>query len=215
MHQSSHQMQNEHAAMQGGFHHPVTDSQAVFRTLMDAMARPGQIKTVDLFTAPPLPLNAVAAAILATLADADTPIWLDDKLADNDEVKAWLTFQTGAPFARECADAVFALISNPEERCQLERFAEGTQDYPDRSTTMILQVESLTNGHEWQLSGPGIKGSADLAVAPIWDDFSVQWAANHQKFPRGIDVIFAGADALVALPRTTRMLPRSGDQEEI
>jgi len=36
-------------------------------------------------------------------------------------------------------------------------------------------------------------------------DFAAQWAENHAAFPRGVDAYLASADALVGLPRTTRI----------
>ena len=51
-------------------------------------------------------------------------------------------------------------------------FALGTPEYPDRSTTLVLQVERFGTGQPLALSGPGIADSAsfsrDAAAAPIF-----------------------------------------------
>ena len=65
------------SAYDGGLSDPVRGSQLVFRLVMDAMARPGTVHRVPALTRPPKPLSPVAGAAISTLADADTPVWLD------------------------------------------------------------------------------------------------------------------------------------------
>ena len=203
-------------AMQGGMSDPVMQSQATFRAVMDAMAQPGAIIPLEACMAPPAPLCAGAAAIIATLADADTPLWLDRTLAAETRLLDWLTFQTGAPFAPESAEAAFAVFASGVALPSLEIFNPGLQDYPDRSTTLIIQVETLEEGDQWQLTGPGIKDSKGLSVGPVSPLFVSQWAANNGLFPRGIDVIFVSPAALACLPRTTRISVASkGDCQDV
>ena len=65
-----------------GFHDPQLDAQRVFRQLLQAMARPGQIVPIDRLPEAPKPLSGGAAALALTLFDLDTPIWLDEALRD-------------------------------------------------------------------------------------------------------------------------------------
>lgn len=119
--------------------------------------------------------------------------------------KSWLGFHSGAPLVATPADAHFALVANPANLIALENFAQGTQEYPDRSTTLILQVESLTAGESLQLKGPGIETSATIAPTPLPRHFVEQWKQNGARFPRGVDVILAAPDGVACLPRTTRI----------
>ncbi len=85
------------------------------------------------------------------------------------------------------------LIANPAEMMALDGFSQGTQDYPDRSTTLILQVSDLVSGAPLLLEGPGIETSATIAPAQMPRHFVEQWKQNSQRFPRGVDIILAAA----------------------
>ena len=99
--------------IEGGFQNSPMAAQAVFRALMDAMARPGTVQAVAAFARPPAPLTATAAAIALTLCDHDTPLWLDPRLDVSSDVRGWLGFHCGAPLTTIPADAHFALASSP------------------------------------------------------------------------------------------------------
>lgn len=188
----------------GGFATPVFDAQTVFRAVMDAMARPGTIQPVAALAQPPAPLSVTAGAVALTLCDHDTPLWLDTGLQVS-AARSWLAFHSGAPLATTAADAHFAVVANPATLNAFENFAQGTQEYPDRSTTLILQVESLTDGEPLQLKGPGIEATATIAPTPLPRHFVEQWKQNGARFPRGVDVILAAPGAVACLPRTVRI----------
>ena len=189
----------------GGFGDPVFNAQSVFRSVMDAMARPGTLQPIASLTEPPVPLSATAAAIALTLCDQDTPVWLDAPLREAEAVANWLGFHTGAPLAHTPADAHFALVASPASLMALENFAQGTQEYPDRSTTLIFQVASLASGENLLLEGPGIERAGMLAPTPLPRHFVEQWKQNHARFPRGVDLILAAEDGIACLPRSTRI----------
>lgn len=199
---------NNSTVYEGGFSDPVGASQTVFRAVMDAMAKPGSVHQLPAVTAPPAPLSATAAAVIATLADADTPVWLDPALMKTSQVRDWIVFHTGAPIVEHQSDASFALVAAPENLSALNGFSLGTQEFPDRSTTVIVQVSSLTDGAVLTLEGPGIKDRASLAPDPMPPHFEAQWQANRAAFPRGIDLILAAPDCVAALPRSTRLVRR-------
>ncbi len=188
-----------------GFSDPVLASQAVFRTVMEAMARPGSIAEIDVAITPPAPLGIAAAALALTLLDYETPVWLDPTLAVAPEVDGWLKFHTGAPRATDPAAATFAFIAQPAAMPAFDAFGLGSVEYPDGSTTLVLEVEALTEGDAFHLSGPGIKGSCGLAAAPLPADFAARMAANRALFPRGIDLVLTCGRRLAALPRSVHL----------
>src|SRR3954462_5865878 len=118
-------------------------------------------------------------------------------------VAKWLKFHTSAPVIVDCSVSSFALIGDPGNLPALDRFAFGSNEYPDRSTTLILQVESLTEGPAFELAGPGIDGPAVLRAAIQPTDLFERLEINQALFPRGIDVVLVHDDAIVAIPRTT------------
>lgn len=191
--------------VEGGFADPVFAAQTVFRAVMDAMARPGTVRRIETDVRPPAPLNAAAAAVMLTLADADTPIWLGPDLAREEAVRGWLAFQTGASLTTLPSDAAFAIVANTAATPTLTGFALGTQEYPDRSTTLILQVDALTGGDVLTLSGPGIETTRTLAPRPLPGHFGMQWREVNALYPRGLDLILAAPDAVACLPRTVRI----------
>lgn len=196
--------------LDGGFADPVFAAQGVFRAVMDAMARPGTIRQLPALAAPPAPLTPAGAAVALTLCDHETAVWLDPALQASRAAVAWYGFHAGAPLARTPADAQFAIVSAPGECIALENFAQGTQEYPDRSATLILQVETLSGGHKLALKGPGIATEAIISPAPLPRHFVEQWRQNGARFPRGVDVVLAAPEGIACLPRTTRIEPKEG-----
>lgn len=190
---------------EGGFRSPVFDAQAVFRALMDAMARPGSLQALSIAVEAPAPLNAGAGAVLLALADADTPVWLDKASRKNPALAQWIAFHTGAPVTEDRAEADFAVIAEAGEGLDLGGFRLGSQEYPDRSTTLILCVPGFGAGAALTCAGPGIKTTAAFAPDALPENFLDAWRANQAQFPRGVDVVFAGSGQLAGLPRTTRL----------
>jgi alpha-D-ribose 1-methylphosphonate 5-triphosphate synthase subunit PhnH len=175
---------------------------------MDAMARPGAVQQVIASVGTPGPMMRGTAAIALTLFDHDTPIWLDARMSESSEIAKWLKFHSGAPVLDDPSVCHFALIGNGSALPDLSRFSFGTNEYPDRSTTLILQVDSLKHGSAFELRGPGIDGTALLRamIEPV--DLFDRLAINETLFPRGIDVVLVSGEAIVAIPRTTRLVAK-------
>ena len=189
-----------------GFADKVLSAQSTFRSVMDAMARPGSVQRVTANAGVPTGVMRGSAAIALTLFDHDTPIWLDTVMSTTPDVARWLKFHTSAPVIADSSIANFALIGDAANLPPFERFAFGSNEYPDRSTTLILQVDSLTQGPTFELKGPGIDGTALLQAMIRPRDLFERLTINETLFPRGIDVVLVHDDAIVAVPRTTRLM---------
>ena len=182
-----------------GFADPATDAQSCFRAVLDAMSRPGTITSAGAGLRPPAPLDPATAAVLLTLADADTPLWLDPAA----EIAAdWAAFHCGAPRAGSIGEAAFACaLTMPA----LSSLHPGTDLAPEESATLILQVPALGRGTPFRLSGPGLRAPALLRVEGLPDGFAAQWAANHALYPCGVDLVLCAGEGLCALPRSVRI----------
>jgi alpha-D-ribose 1-methylphosphonate 5-triphosphate synthase subunit PhnH len=187
-----------------GFADPVLSAQSSFRALMAATARPGTICALTEPVSAPRQLSRAAAVVALALCDQDTPVWLDAGLAGTD-VPYWLRFHTGAPIVSETRRAAFAFLAEPQNAPPFDAFPLGTAEYPDRSATLVLQVESLEDGPAFTLSGPGIKGQSMIRARPLPQDFAHRLAANRALFPRGTDLLLVTDTAIAALPRSVQL----------
>jgi len=177
------------------------DQQRVFRLVLDGMSRPGRLVALDASEEPALALNAGAVAVARTLLDESTPVWIDPGLAD-DAVVDFLRFYCGCPVTADPAAAAFAFAAAVLPA--LDRFSVGDDEFPEASTTVVLQVDRLAAGSDVILAGPGVDGTAGIADPWLPTDFWTQWAALTPLYPCGIDVILTTDDTLCCLPRTVR-----------
>jgi alpha-D-ribose 1-methylphosphonate 5-triphosphate synthase subunit PhnH len=198
------------AELPAGFADKVLSAQSTFRSVMDAMARPGSVQRIAVDVGAPAAMMRGTAAIALTLFDHDTPLWLDPLISGTSDVTKWLKFHTGAPVIADSSICSFALIGDARALPGLDRFGFGSNEYPDRSTTLVLQVDSLTQGPAFELRGPGIDGTTVLQAAIQPTDLFERLAINQALFPRGIDVMLVHDDTIVAIPRTTRLVAKGG-----
>jgi alpha-D-ribose 1-methylphosphonate 5-triphosphate synthase subunit PhnH len=185
-----------------GLRDAVFDSQRAFRAALAALARPGSVQDVGVELDAPAPLGTAAAALLLALADFETPLWLQSTEAG---LAQYLSFHCGSPLVADPAAARFALVHDAGAMPALAAFNQGEIDYPDRSTTLIVQVRALAAGSGPKLHGPGIRGSAGLATEGLPARFWGEWRGNTALFPRGVDVILVAGSRIAGLPRTTQV----------
>src|ERR1044072_2302002 len=111
------------AELPPGFADKVLSAQSTFRSVMDAMARPGLVQRIVPMAGAPDAMMRGTAAIALTLFDHDTPLWLDARLAGSSDGGKWLKFHPGAPVVQDTSIASFALIGDGAALPALERFA--------------------------------------------------------------------------------------------
>lgn len=186
-----------------GFADAVQQSQAIFRCVLDAMARPGSCHEIPKMPYAPPPLNAASTAIALTHLDDSTPVWLDP-VADTAPVREFLAFHCGCPIVGAPNDGAFAIVAGTIP--QLDSFNPGSDEFPENSTTIIAQVETVHSGDAIALAGPGIDGIAAIGDPGLTSEFWRQKAELEPLYPCGIDVILTAKHHLICMPRSVQRL---------
>ena len=133
---------------------------------------PGRLHRVGERLTAPAPLDRATAAVLLTLVDNETPLWLDAAARCGARL-------AGIPLRRRdhrCAGR--GGVRCWRCRCRiLTALSAGTHEAPESSATLILQVTALGTGARYRLSGPGLREPAVLAVDGLPADFVAALAA--------------------------------------
>lgn len=202
------------AAVGRGFAQPVHASQQAFRALLEATSRPGRIQALpdtvlDGIEPPGLPRGLTA--LLLTLLDAETSVWVDHELAGEDGLD-YLRFHTGVRTLSDAGAAAFAVwAADRVLPATWSLLDAGTDEVPQSGATLLVEVQSLqsqamsTAATLLQLRGPGIESVQTLAVGGLDAAFWQARAVLECEYPRGIDLILCCGDTLAAIPRTTRV----------
>ncbi|WP_042878395.1 phosphonate C-P lyase system protein PhnH [Cupriavidus necator] len=186
-----------------GFDNPVDDAQQVFRATLHAFAHPGQLQAMPVTSGVPEGLSPALVALLLTLADPDTPVWLPAGVPA--AARAFLRFHCGCPLTDDLGAAPFVCVPAGHAMPALADCSQGQPAFPDRSATLLVEVASLTDGDTLTLRGPGIETTQTLRVAGLAADFRASWRANNAGFPLGVDLLLASGDRFCALTRTTHV----------
>jgi alpha-D-ribose 1-methylphosphonate 5-triphosphate synthase subunit PhnH len=189
-----------------GLEDPVLGSQVIFRTLLEALSRPGvPLEIPRLGVEGPDDLPVEILTLLVSICDHETPLWLEEGLRAS-AVGRWLAFHCSAPTTDDPLRASFAVLRGRSALgAMLNMFALGDVRYPERSTTVIFTCDDLTSGAPIALTGPGIVSRLVIRPSGLPEDFLAMAQANHELFPRGVDILLVAGDRMVGLPRSTKL----------
>ncbi|WP_100959198.1 phosphonate C-P lyase system protein PhnH [Bosea sp. FBZP-16] len=188
-----------------GFADPVFQSQGAFRALLAALSEPGLACDLGDAIVPPAGLEAATAVALLTLADYETPIWLPAALRDG-PAGAWLRFHCGAALVDDPARAAFAVIDGAATEPRLAAFNAGDDQFPDRSTTVLIQCAGFEGGEAVTLEGPGIPGRRSIAPTGLRPGFWAEVEDNAAVYPLGVDLLLVHGAQVLGLPRSTQIV---------
>jgi alpha-D-ribose 1-methylphosphonate 5-triphosphate synthase subunit PhnH len=179
------------------------NQQQIFRALLSAMARPGEVFSLG----PALGGAAAYLAILATLVDGRAPYADPHELLDP---RARRLLE--APRV-EGAEAGFVVVHGKADPSALS-VRLGDLDAPEEGATLVVVVERIAESGgcseltmDWR--GPGIPASVIVGVDgldPRWLESRAQW---NRHFPMGVDMFVADGRRVAGLPRTTRVERRA------
>lgn len=213
------------SAIVTGFDNPVHDSQYCFRQLMTAMSEPGTVHQVRYLSAPDELLPSVYQVAL-TLFDAQTTVALSTSL-NTAEIVQPLVFHCGSPIIaatprhrspagssdeheQPTADFIVFSVSEWADIIGCSQITMGEPEYPDRSTTLIMQVPGistvpLANVMKLRLTGPGIDRERIVFIKGVDAAIVRDWQRNQARFPLGVDLLVCCPESLLALPRTCQV----------
>ena len=201
-----------------GFTDATSQSQIVFRSALDAMARPGTSVFIPAasLVSPPAGTSAAAASVLLALLDQDCALWLSPTLAAGPAAK-WLRFHTGCLIEEDCSKADFVWAASLAELPPLLALKQGSAEYPDQSASCIVDVNgwhaaSVTDTQAVAFRGPGVRDVLNLSVDGMDASFVQQHHAMQEHAPCGVDIFFCAKDALVCFPRSVRLVSGAGSQ---
>jgi alpha-D-ribose 1-methylphosphonate 5-triphosphate synthase subunit PhnH len=187
--------------LEAGLDDPVMDSLRVFRAALKAMSEPGLENTL----AAGRGIAALAPAtyaLLLSLLDADTPLWISPRL-NHPALRANLVFHCNCPIVAHRRAAAFAVLDSTEAGT-LREFAVGEARRPDSSCTLVIQLPGFHGGVPTRWSGAGILRERHVFL-PLAETF---WTtrAERNAFPLGLDIFFTAGRSLMGCPRTTRTM---------
>jgi alpha-D-ribose 1-methylphosphonate 5-triphosphate synthase subunit PhnH len=192
---------------------PIFDSQATFRVVLDAMARPGapaRLPTPD----PRCPVADCRplSAVLLTLLDHEVSFAVVPATGDGataEQVSRYLASATGSrPAPVEAADYVLAMGGLPDGL--LLSLKRGAPAYPDESATLLVLVPPVAEatGPTVALAGPGVRPGTTARLSGLTPIDLTDLATANEEPPLGVDLVLADAAGnLTCLPRSTRLTP--------
>lgn len=183
-----------------GFDNPVQDSQQIFRTVLAALAEPLLPRTLAVLPPATGNLRASTLAVLLTLLDQEVTLAspnLDEQAATH------LRFHTGVTLSTDASRADFVLIPHGATLPDLSSLKAGEAAYPDRSATLIIEVDDFNSTEGIRAHGPGFATPRHFSAPGLDTQFWQQWQQNHARFPLGVDVLLISPSAIAGLPRTT------------
>lgn len=193
----------------------VHDSQHCFRRLLTALSEPGKLTTLDRclgFS----PMHSAATQTLLTLADNTTQLWLSSSYASQRNLIENLRFHCGVSIEPAQEKASFAVIAE-QDLAEFSwgdaTFSPGNEEYPDSSTTVIVELNALSIASEstasqvLRLTGPGIKTHVEIDSGSMPTSLMTFLEQRQERyaFPRGIDLLLVSGETLLAIPRTTKI----------
>jgi phosphonate C-P lyase system protein PhnH len=164
-----------------GFDDSALGSPQTFRAIFAAMEHPGQLITIGENPNAPDVLNSACAATCLTLLACETPVWTD--VARESPAISWLQFGCGGAVVTESCMANFAIITKPATMPALECFRGGLYKYPDKATTIVIQVDDILPSAVNKDSNIFFDNTVQLDLKGVPNKFWNQWRQLSGLYP--------------------------------
>lgn len=184
----------------------VFEAQEHFRTIMDCMAQPGKIQQLEGAIDSLEGFNKVSSLIGFALMDSNTGFY-QNYHANLDQY--FLLNTSAIPKSPEEADFLFLKGSDSAAE-MIEEAKVGIPEYPEGGAFLIIEVETLSKetldeGIEITLKGPGVKGEISLYVVGLNKEVLEAIQEKNFEYPLGVDTILTDASGnMVCIPRSNQ-----------
>jgi alpha-D-ribose 1-methylphosphonate 5-triphosphate synthase subunit PhnH len=188
----------------------VHGAQELFRILLEALANPGRILNIRLYTGQFTGQGRWLAPAV-TLLDQGTGFYWEGDRETGEEIR----FLTGAPrVSLEEADFVFLSRGSPdpdEASRILVRVKQGTHPDPHKSALLFIDTEAGTGeglAETVSLKGPGIPPEGrTIRLSPGEAAWCRARDERAFEYPCGVELVFLrDDDSILALTRKTELL---------
>lgn len=189
----------------------VHDIQSVYRKLVDAISRPGEVISLEQEQLKIKEENFFSdheTSLLLALTMLDQEVTFKVISEKEKYISSVIYGLTNAKTAQlQQADYIFVLNDAKEGSLEqaIRSAKEGTLYNPHQSAMIIFETGSLSEGDEFFLKGPGIEETASIRT-----DLQHGWAEarleKNKEYPLGIDLILIDSyQQMIAIPRTAQM----------
>lgn len=190
----------------------VFDSQAHFRVVLDCMARPGKINTLDrLPISVPSKIGESTAYLCLALLNRDVSYYHS---AGSSEVEEYIRVNTGClPGELEKADFIIAKGGDIPEMLDIAK--DGILTYPEGGSTFIVEVSGVSDTEivpaiRLCFTGPGIDIEKVIWVSGWQRSWVQALCEKNSEFPLGVDTILCfkshtGEAKVCCIPRSTKI----------
>jgi alpha-D-ribose 1-methylphosphonate 5-triphosphate synthase subunit PhnH len=179
-------------------------TQKIFRTLLQAMSRPGRVYVMDSRGEEGLLL------VLQTLIDHEVTFTVVGD--DQESLKHAIVKATGSR-AVTIEEADFAIVPSGDSEGAVLRAKRGSLDYPHSGATMVYLVDDLDDNKSGNpvclLKGPGVENEISPRINGLNKNELIQLQESNSEYPLGVDSIFLDkAGRILCIPRSTSMEAR-------
>lgn len=175
----------------------VHENQKVYRSLLNAISRPGKIEVLE-------KCDSCINSLSKVLLDSEvsfTVISKNEELIKKEIIELSLAIYSDI----ENADYIFVDKDvDGEGFVQIIKLCkEGDLINPQKSATILKKINSLTSGKKVYINGPGVNGSKKISLDLLPEVLKARELKN-KEFPMGIDIILFDDDFnIMGIPRTT------------
>jgi alpha-D-ribose 1-methylphosphonate 5-triphosphate synthase subunit PhnH len=190
----------------------VHDTQEIYRNILDCMARPGKINSIEKSTAGIEEVSGISQALLGlayTLVDREVSfhvISTNDKTIEKHIHRKTYSLSS----SRNDVDYLFIeqALSKEEIENVMGQVRFGTLEDPHLSTTILFTVDGLSKtnetGKKLKLKGPGIESQETIFISGLPPEWLFEREKVNKEYPLGVDMIMVTKSGdVVAFPRTT------------